>query len=102
MTTHNIRHRDALITGVAGQGGSCLAALLLAKGYEVHGIKRHASSINTDRIDHIYQDSRIDNPDSQLHCGDLSETSYLARIVLASQSDEINNPGRAKPFGREL
>ncbi|EFV5813433.1 GDP-mannose 4,6-dehydratase [Shigella sonnei] len=70
----------ALITGVTGQDGSYLAEFLLEKGYEVHGIKRRASSFNTERVDHIYQDPHTCNPKFHLHYGDLSDTSNLTRI----------------------
>ena len=66
--------KRALITGVTGQDGSYLAELLLAKGYEVHGIKRRASSFNTDRIDHIFQDPHEPDPQFILHYGDLTDT----------------------------
>ncbi len=82
----------ALITGVTGQDGSYLAELLLSKGYEVHGIKRRASSFNTERIDHIYQDPH-DDPSFFLHYGDLSDTSNLVRIIQQTQPDEIYNLG---------
>lgn len=84
--------KKALITGITGQDGSYLAELLLSKGYEVHGIKRRASSFNTDRIDHIYQDPH-DNPSFFLHYGDLSDTSNLIRIIQQTQPDEIYNLG---------
>ncbi len=83
----------ALITGITGQDGSYLAELLLEKGYEVHGIKRRASSFNTDRIDHIYQDPHIDNARFKLHYGDLSDTSNLTRIIQLVQPDEVYNLG---------
>ncbi len=83
--------KRALITGITGQDGSYLAEFLLAKGYEVHGIKRRASSFNTQRIDHIYQDPHEPNPKLQLHYGDLSDTSNLTRIVSEVQPDEIYN-----------
>ena len=81
----------ALITGITGQDGSYLAEFLLAKGYEVHGIKRRASSLNTQRIDHIYQDPHEPNPKLHLHYGDLSDTSNLTRIVSEVKPDEIYN-----------
>lgn len=84
--------KTALITGVTGQDGSYLAELLLEKGYEVHGIKRRASSFNTERIDHIYQDPH-DDPTFILHYGDLSDTSNLVRIIQQTQPDEIYNLG---------
>lgn len=83
----------ALITGITGQDGSYLAELLLAKGYEVHGIKRRAASLNTERIDHIYQDPHDSDPSLILHYGDLSDTSNLTRIVQEVQPDEIYNLG---------
>ena len=85
--------KRALITGVTGQDGSYLAELLLAKGYEVHGIKRRASSFNTDRIDHIFQDPHEPDPQFILHYGDLTDTSNLTRIVSEVQPDEVYNLG---------
>jgi GDPmannose 4,6-dehydratase len=83
----------ALITGITGQDGSYLAEFLLEKGYVVHGIKRRASSFNTNRIDHIYQDPHIDHQDLILHYGDLTDTSNLVRIIQECQPDEIYNLG---------
>jgi GDPmannose 4,6-dehydratase len=83
----------ALITGITGQDGSYLAEFLLEKGYVVHGIKRRASSFNTQRIDHIYQDPHIQNAHFKLHYGDLSDTSNLVRIIQETQPDEIYNLG---------
>ena len=83
----------ALITGITGQDGSYLAEFLLAKGYDVHGIKRRASLFNTERIDHIYQDPHVDNPHMFLHYGDLTDTSNLMRIVQQVQPDEVYNLG---------
>ncbi len=83
----------ALITGVTGQDGSYLAELLLEKGYEVHGIKRRASSFNTARVDHIYQDPLTGNPKFHLHYGDLTDTSNLTRILQEVQPDEVYNLG---------
>ncbi len=83
----------AIITGVTGQDGSYLAELLLAKGYEVHGIKRRASSFNTQRIDHIYQDPHVPDPKFHLHYGDLSDSSSLTRIIQEVQPDEVYNLG---------
>jgi GDPmannose 4,6-dehydratase len=83
----------ALITGVTGQDGSYLAEFLLEKGYIVHGIKRRSSSLNTDRIDHIYEDPHISNARFKLHYGDLTDTSNLIRIVQETQPDEIYNLG---------
>ncbi|ALU87691.1 GDP-mannose 4,6 dehydratase [Herbaspirillum rubrisubalbicans M1] len=81
----------ALITGVTGQDGSYLAELLLEKGYEVHGIKRRASSFNTSRIDHLYQDPHERNPRFILHYGDMTDSSSLIRIIQQVQPDEIYN-----------
>jgi GDPmannose 4,6-dehydratase len=83
----------ALITGITGQDGSYLAEFLLEKGYIVHGIKRRASSFNTQRVDHIYQDPHVDNANFKLHYGDLSDTSNLIRILQETQPDEIYNLG---------
>jgi GDPmannose 4,6-dehydratase len=83
--------KRALITGITGQDGSYLAEFLLGKGYEVHGIKRRASSLNTQRIDHIYQDPHEPNPKLSLHYGDLTDTSNLTRIIHDVQPDEIYN-----------
>src|SRR4051812_32651101 len=83
----------ALITGITGQDGSYLAELLLEKGYEVHGIKRRASSFNTDRIDHLYQDPHEKDRRLRLHYGDLADSGNLVRIVQEVQPDEIYNLG---------
>lgn len=83
----------ALISGITGQDGSYLAEFLLNKGYIVHGIKRRASSFNTDRIDHIYQDQHVYNSRLKLHYGDLSDGSNLTRIIQEVQPDEIYNLG---------
>jgi len=83
----------ALITGITGQDGSYLAEFLLAKGYEVHGIKRRASSFNTQRIDHIYEDPHTPHPMLKLHYGDLTDTSNLNRILQEVQPDEVYNLG---------
>lgn len=83
--------KTALITGITGQDGSYLAEFLLAKGYEVHGIKRRASSFNTDRIDHLYQDPHEQDRRLVLHYGDLTDATNLIRIVQAVQPDEIYN-----------
>jgi len=85
--------KKALITGITGQDGSYLAELLLSKGYEVHGIKRRASSLNTQRVDHIYQDPHVENQHFILHYGDLTDASNLTRIVQQIQPDEIYNLG---------
>ncbi|MDO9318897.1 MAG: GDP-mannose 4,6-dehydratase [Gammaproteobacteria bacterium] len=83
--------KTALITGITGQDGSYLAEFLLEKNYIVHGIKRRASSFNTQRVDHIYQDPHVGNANFKLHYGDLSDTSNLVRIVQETQPDEIYN-----------
>ena len=85
--------KKAIITGVTGQDGSYLAEVLLAKGYQVHGIKRRASSLNTDRIDHIYQDPHADNRNFILHYGDLTDATNLIRIIKEVRPDEIYNLG---------
>ena len=85
--------KTALITGITGQDGSYLAEFLLEKGYIVHGIKRRASSFNTQRIDHIYQDPHIEHTNLNLHYGDLSDSSNLTRIIQETQPDEIYNLG---------
>lgn len=85
--------KKALITGITGQDGSYLAELLLEKGYQVHGIKRRASSFNTQRIDHIYQDPHIQNTNFKLHYGDLTDSSNLTRILQEVQPDEVYNLG---------
>jgi GDPmannose 4,6-dehydratase len=83
--------KRALITGITGQDGAYLAELLLGKGYEVHGIKRRASSFNTDRIDHLYQDPHERGLRLHLHYGDLTDASNLIRIIQQVQPDEIYN-----------
>jgi len=83
--------KKALITGITGQDGAYLAEFLLSKGYEVHGIKRRASSFNTDRIDHLYQDPHENNVQLHLHYGDLTDATNLIRIVQQVQPDEIYN-----------
>ena len=83
----------ALITGITGQDGSYLVELLLEKGYEVHGIKRRASSLNTDRIDHLYQDPHHPNQRLKLHYGDLTDAMNLTKIIEECQPDEIYNLG---------
>jgi GDPmannose 4,6-dehydratase len=81
----------ALITGITGQDGAYLAELLLKKGYEVHGIKRRASSFNTERIDHLYQDQHEADVRFKLHYGDLTDATNLIRIIQETQPDEIYN-----------
>ena len=85
--------KRALITGITGQDGSYLAELLLEKGYEVHGIKRRASSFNTQRVDHIYQEPHVGKRNFVLHYGDLADSSNLTRIVHKVQPDEVYNLG---------
>ena len=85
--------KKALITGVTGQDGSYLAEFLLAKGYEVHGVKRRASSFNTQRVDHIYQGPHETHKNFFLHYGDLSDSSNLTRILQEVQPDEVYNLG---------
>ena len=85
--------KKALITGVTGQDGSYLAEFLLDKGYEVHGIKRRASSFNTQRVDHLYQDPHAGDKNFILHYGDLSDSSNLTRILQEVQPDEVYNLG---------
>ena len=84
-------HKVALITGVTGQDGAYLSEFLLKKGYEVHGIKRRASSFNTERIDHLYQDPHETDVKFKLHYGDLTDTTNLTRIIKETQPDEIYN-----------
>ena len=83
--------KTALITGITGQDGAYLAELLLSKGYHVHGVKRRASSFNTDRIDHLYQDPHEQNVRLKLHYGDLTDSTNLIRIIQEVQPDEIYN-----------
>jgi len=85
--------KTALITGITGQDGSYLAELLLEKGYQVHGVKRRASSFNTQRIDHIYQDQHESHVDFKLHYGDLTDSTNIIRIIQEVQPDEIYNLG---------
>ncbi len=85
--------KKALITGVTGQDGSYLAEFLLAKGYEVHGIKRRASLFNTQRVDHIYEDPHVAHQRFVLHYGDLTDSSNLTRILSEVQPDEVYNLG---------
>lgn len=85
--------KKALITGITGQDGSYLAEFLLAKGYDVHGIKRRASLFNTQRIDHIYEDPHSNHAQMKLHYGDLSDTSNLTRLIRDIEPDEVYNLG---------
>jgi len=91
--------KKALITGITGQDGSYLAEFLLEKGYEVHGIKRRASSLNTERVDHIYQDPHEENLNFFLHYGDLTDSSNLIRILKDIQPDEVYNLGAQSHVG---
>lgn len=83
--------KKALITGVTGQDGAYLSEFLLAKGYEVHGIKRRSSLFNTDRIDHLYQDPHVKNRHFILHHGDMTDSSSLIRVIKEVEPDEIYN-----------
>src|SRR3970040_3164703 len=83
--------KTALVTGITGQDGSYLAELLLEKGYMVHGVKRRASSFNTQRIDHIYQDQHEAHVNFKLHYGDLTDSTNIIRIIQEVQPDEIYN-----------
>src|SRR5262245_59188157 len=83
--------KKALITGITGQDGAYLAEILLAKGYEVHGLKRRSSLFNTDRIDHLYQDPHNANVNLKLHFGDLTDSANVIRLVQEIQPDEIYN-----------
>ena len=85
--------KKALITGITGQDGSYLAEFLLAKGYEVHGVMRRASTFNTGRIDHIFQDPHVDNYRFVLHYGDLSDANTIRKLIYKIQPDEIFNLG---------
>jgi GDPmannose 4,6-dehydratase len=88
-----VSRRRALITGITGQDGSYLAELLLSKGYEVHGVKRRASSFNTARVDHLYQDPHERQVNFHLHYGDLTDSTNLIRILQEVQPDEVYNLG---------
>ena len=85
--------KKALITGITGQDGAYLAEFLLEKGYEVHGIKRRTSLINTQRVDHLYQDPHESNVKLILHYGDLTDSTNIIRIIQQVQPDEIYNLG---------
>ena len=91
--------KKALITGITGQDGSYLAELLLSKKYEVHGIKRKSSSLNTERVDHIYQDPHSNNNSFFMHYGDLTDSSNLTRIINEIEPDEIYNLGAQSHVG---
>ena len=83
--------KRALITGTTGQDGAYLSELLLEKGYEVHGLKRRASSFNTQRIDHLFQDPHEANVNYHLHYGDMTDSTNLIRLIQEVQPDEIYN-----------
>ncbi|MFM8789302.1 MAG: GDP-mannose 4,6-dehydratase, partial [Chthoniobacterales bacterium] len=85
--------KKALVTGITGQDGSYLADLLLAKGYEVHGIIRRASTFNTARIDHLYQDPHVNGVRLFLHDGDLSDSVSMTKMLYDLQPDEVYNLG---------
>ena len=86
-----MKQKIALITGITGQDGSYLAEFLLKKNYVVHGIKRRTSLLNTDRIDHLYQDPHVDNRNFMLHYGDMTDSSSLLHTIQKVQPDEIYN-----------
>ncbi len=90
-TSLTAKPKSALITGVTGQDGSYLAELLLERGYVVHGVKRRASSFNTERIDHLYVDPHEGSPSFFLHYGDMTDATNIIRIVQETQPDEIYN-----------
>ena len=83
--------KTALITGITGQDGAYLAELLIEKGYTVHGIKRRASLLNTDRVDHLYQDPHESDRRFILHYGDMTDATNLIRVVQETQPDELYN-----------
>ena len=89
----NKHQKVALITGITGQDGSYLAELLINKGYKVHGIKRRSSSLNTSRIDHLYQDPHDENQNLVLHYGDLTDSTNIIKLIGSIQPDEIYNLG---------
>lgn len=91
MNNPNTNHKTALITGITGQDGAYLAQLLISKGYTVHGIKRRTSLINTDRIDHLFEEIQTESPELVLHHGDMTDSSSLLRILQQVQPDEIYN-----------
>src|ERR1700687_2328423 len=90
---HTMKRKVALITGITGQDGSYLAELLLAKGYEVHGIIRRASTFNTERLDHLYQDPHEAGARLFLHYGDLTDGTSLSGQIMSIEPDEIYNLG---------
>src|SRR5262249_31201763 len=83
--------KKALITGITGQDGAYLADFLLAKGYEVHGIKRRTSLLNTERVDHLYRDPHIPDPRFFLHYGDMTDSNSLIRVLQKVQPQEVYN-----------
>ena len=85
------KQKVAFITGVTGQDGAYLSEFLLKKGYRVHGMKRRSSLLNTDRIDHLYQDPHVDNRNFFLHYGDMTDSTNLTRLIKEIQPDEIYN-----------
>ena len=91
MTPTETKQKVALITGVTGQDGSYLAEFLLEKGYQVHGIKRRASSLNTERIDYLYRDRHDHGVRLFLHYGDMTDSSALTRVIQQVQPREIYN-----------
>ena len=91
--------KKALITGITGQDGSYLAEFLLEKGYEVHGIKRRSSSLNTERIDHIYEDLHNEDVSFFLHYGDLTDSSSIIKLISKIQPEEIYNLGAQSHVG---
>ena len=91
--------KKALVTGVTGQDGAYLSEFLLKKGYEVHGVKRRASSFNTQRIDHLYQDPHIENKNFILHYGDLTDSTNLIRLIKKIEPQEIYNLGAMSHVG---
>ena len=92
----------ALITGLTGQDGAYLAALLISKGYIVHGVKRRSSSFNTGRLDHFYQDPHESHLKLRLHFGDMTDATNLIRLVQEVQPTEIYNLAGAEPCRRQL
>src|SRR5438874_4965380 len=91
LRTMQKKRKVALVTGITGQDGAYLSQLLLDKGYIVHGIKRRASSFNTGRIEHLYEDPHVENPKFILHHGDMTDATNLIRIMQETQPDEIYN-----------
>src|SRR3546814_19634400 len=95
--------KRALITGVTGQDGAYLAELLLAKGYRVWGVKRRASSFNTERVDHLYVDPHVDDPKFRLLYGDMTDATNLIRFIQETQPDEISTlPAQSRSDERRV